>query len=69
MQDNEEIISELNRELLTTRDELKEANHSNQVTEKRLLKTQEDYEMIRSKFEAFKDIEIVNYTIMFACGL
>lgn len=69
MQDNEEIISELNRELLTTRDELKEANHSNQVTEKRLLKTQEDYEMIRSKFEAFKDIEIVNYTIMSACGL
>jgi hypothetical protein len=59
MQDKEDMISELNRELLMTRDDLKETNHSNQVTEKRLLKTQEDYEMIRSKFEAFKDIEIV----------
>lgn len=58
-------MKELNRELFIVRDELKETNYNNQLIEKRLLKTQEDYEMIRSKFETFKDIEIVNCAMMF----
>lgn len=60
-------MKELNRELFVVRDELKETNYNNQVIEKRLLKTQEDYEMIRSKFETFKDIEIVNCAMI--CSL
>lgn len=59
------MISELNKELMATKDELKETTHNNQVMEKRLLKTQEDYDMIKSKFETFKDIEIVNCAIIF----
>lgn len=54
------MISELNKELLTLKEEMKETNHNNQVMEKRLLKTEDDYEAIKSKFETFKDIEIVN---------
>lgn len=64
LQDKDAMISELNKELLTLKEEMKETNHNNQVMEKRLLKTQDDYETMKSKFETFKDIEIVNCTIM-----
>lgn len=67
-QDKDANISELNKELLSLREEVKETNHSNQVMEKRLMKTQEDYEMIKSKFETFKDIEIVNCAIIWHNG-
>jgi D-ribose pyranose/furanose isomerase RbsD len=64
LQDKDAMLSELNRELLTLKEEMKETNHNNQVMEKRLLKTEDDYETMKSKFETFKDIEIVNCTIM-----
>jgi hypothetical protein len=60
LQDKDATISELNKELLAMKEEVKETNHNYQVMEKRLLKTTEDYEMIKSKFETFKDIEIVS---------
>lgn len=41
------------------KDELIETKRCNEITEKRLLKTQEDYEMVKSKFETLKDVEIV----------
>lgn len=58
-QDKDAAISELNRELSSIKEELKELNHSHQVMEKKMLKTQEDYDMMKSKYESYKDIEIV----------
>lgn len=64
MQDKSESISEMSREILSLREELKELKLNNQVMEKRLLKTQEDYEVVKSKLEMFKDIEIVHDRII-----
>lgn len=47
------------------RQELKETHTNRQLTEKRLLKTQEDFEMVQSRFETFKDIEIVSFFCIF----
>ena len=69
MKDKDALISELNRELLSMKEETKETNHDNQVMEKRLLKSQDDYETIKSKFETFKDIEIVNCAIICCNGI
>lgn len=73
VQDKDAIISELNRELSTLKDEVKELNHNNQVMEKKMLKTQEDHDMMKSKYESYKDIEIVSraeycYTFCCFCG-
>lgn len=54
-------MSEVNKELLALKDELKESHNAGQVAEKRLLKLQDDHEMLKSKFETFKDIEIVRF--------
>lgn len=35
-------------------------NHNNQVMEKKMLKTQEDHDMMKSKYESYKDIEVVS---------
>ena len=53
-------ISNLNKEILAVSEERNEKNHNLQVMEKHFLKIQEDYEMTKSKFETFKDIEIVS---------
>lgn len=47
------------------RQELKETHTNRQSTEKRLLKTQEDFEMVQSRFETFKDIEIVSFFFVY----
>lgn len=52
-------MSELNRELSAIKEELKELNHNHQVMEKKMLKTQEDYDVMKSKYESYKDIETV----------
>lgn len=59
IQDKEAIISDLNKELCGVREELKEVNHNHQVMEKRVLRTQEDYDMIKSKYDFYRDIEVV----------
>lgn len=63
-QDKDAVISELNRELSTMKEELRELNHNHQVMEKRMLKTQEDHDMMKSKYESYKDIEIVSELLM-----
>ena len=65
MQDKDTIIAELNRELSTIKDEVKELNHNNQVIEKKMLKTQEDHDMMKSKYESYKDIEVVSIFFSF----
>ncbi|KAL7048264.1 hypothetical protein ACKWTF_003292 [Chironomus riparius] len=59
LKDKDTIIGELNRELSTIKDERKELNHNNQVMEKKMLKTQEDHDMMKSKYESYKDIEVI----------
>ena len=58
-QDKDAAINELKRELLAIKEDLKELNHTHQVMEKKMLKTQEDYDVMKSKYESYKDIEIV----------
>jgi hypothetical protein len=65
LQDKDCIIGELNRELSKVREDLKDVNHNIQVMEKRLLKTSEDHDMMKSKYESYKDIEIVSHTLYY----
>ena len=58
-QDKDSVITELNRELSAIKEDLKELNHNHQVMEKKLLKTQDDHDMMKSKYESYKDIEMV----------
>ena len=64
LQDKNVLLSGLNKDFLELKDELKETKHKNQIMEKQLLKTQEDFEMVKSKFETFKDIEIVRFLLI-----
>lgn len=41
------------------KEQVKELNHNNQVMEKRLLKTQEDHDVMKNKYESYRDIEVV----------
>lgn len=60
-QDNESMMTELNQELRNLRDGVKDANHHKQVLEKQILKLQEDYEYLTSKYETLKDAEMVSW--------
>lgn len=55
------MMTELNQELRNLRDEVKDANHQKQVLEKQILKLQEDYEYLTSKYETLKDAEMVSW--------
>lgn len=59
-QEKDALIAELNRELQASNVDRNEKNHNQQVLEKQLLKAKEDLDMLASKFEAFKDIELVS---------
>lgn len=54
---------------MAVNEERNEKNHRLQVLEKQLLKTSEDYDMTKSKFESFKDIEIVSRVVKHAIGI
>lgn len=61
-QNKNATISELSKELSAIREEMKETSHANQMMEKRMLKAQEDFSIMQSKFESYRDIETVrNY--------
>ena len=62
-QDKDQLLSELNSELIVAKEELKQTSHSNQVNEKRYLKSQEDLECCQKKIQSFKDIEKVYFII------
>ncbi|CRL03066.1 CLUMA_CG016634, isoform A [Clunio marinus] len=59
LKEKDSTNSELNKDLLALKEEAKEVNHEKQIIEKRLLKVQEDYEMMKTKFETFKEIDII----------
>lgn len=59
LQDKDEVIAQLNRDFQALNSECSEKNHKLQALEKQLLKSKEDLDMLTSKFEAFKDIEVV----------
>lgn len=54
------MMTELNQELRSLREEAKETNHHKQVLEKQVLKLQEDFEYLTSKYETLKDAEMVS---------
>lgn len=59
LQDKDEVIAQLNRDFQALNSECSEKNLKLQALEKQLLKSKEDLDMLTSKFEAFKDIEVV----------